>query len=114
MDKDRTVYDLLVHGYAGGWIQTPELARKIAKVLVCDYYDEIEWEAVQPLDIALEGDVWSISTGEGRRNDQRLTIKIAKRDGAIRRFEIQAASFDALEATRARLNRKWKDQRQSR
>ena len=109
---DRTVYNLAVE-WGGGWIPTPELALKIAKVLVCDYYDEAEWEAVQPLDIVLEGDIWHISTREGRKKDQRLDMEIAKRDGAIRHCEIQAPSFDALEAIHVRMSEKWKKERQS-
>jgi hypothetical protein len=111
--RNDSVYDVVMYGYAGGLIQTPELALKIAEVLVNDYYDDVEWGAVQPLDIRLEGDVWHISTRKGLRKPRQLIMQIAKRDGRIIEFKMPA-TIEAAGATHVRLSGKWKKEQQNR
>ena len=105
------IHDLLMYDYAGGLIQTPQLALAIAKTLVFDYCDEIEWEAVQPLDIYLEADIWHICTRKDLRNSRRLIMEIAKRDGQIRKFQMPA-TIEASEKSNLRLSKAWKDEQQ--
>jgi len=111
MEDHDAVYDLLIYGYAGGLIQTPQLALAIAKTLVCDYCDEIEWEAVQPLDVRLERDIWHICTRKELRKPRHLIMEIAKRDGQIRKFQMPA-TIGASERSNLRLSEAWKNEEQ--